>query len=73
VRRGPFNNSGTKDAGVDKDWDLKQGVYTYKNKNDPNVREIGPSRFGDIVDPFSIRPTRPSIANTGKNDNAASK
>ena len=29
IRRGAFNNSGSKDAGKDTNWDLKTGTYIY--------------------------------------------
>ena len=50
VRRGPFLNSGSHDAGKDPNWDWKNGRYVYppgfaehlkKNQN-PNETDLGP-------------------------------
>jgi len=51
VRRGAFQNSGSKDAGPDTNWDWKNGKYVYpkgfaehlKNNSDPNETDLGPS------------------------------
>ena len=51
VRRGAFQNSGSKDAGPDPNWDWKNGKYVYpkgfaehlKNNSDPNETDLGPS------------------------------
>ena len=53
VRRGAFNNSGSKDAGKDENW--KKGVYVYPKgleehlkKQDPNDTDFGPD-IGPMV------------------------
>mmetsp|Transcript_24699 Transcript_24699/g.58419 ORF Transcript_24699/g.58419 Transcript_24699/m.58419 type:complete len:147 (-) Transcript_24699:346-786(-) len=55
VRRGAFNNSGSRDAGKDHNWDLKTGRYVYPKgfaehlkMQDPNEIDLGPD-MGPIV------------------------
>lgn len=49
VRRGAFMNSGSRDAGKDRNWDLSKGVYVYPegfakhlSLQDPNQTDLGP-------------------------------
>ena len=45
IMRGNYMNTGSKDAGVDPDWDLKAGVYRgYKNGK---VRKLRPDHAQD--------------------------
>jgi hypothetical protein len=57
VRRGPFLNSGSRDAGVDKNWNLRRGVYSHKQvepeSNTKVAKDLYSSRYGDMVSPFS--------------------
>jgi hypothetical protein len=55
VRRGAFNNSGSRDAGKDTNWDLKTGTYIYPKgfaehlkMQDPEQTDFGPD-LGPIV------------------------
>ncbi|VEU37020.1 unnamed protein product [Pseudo-nitzschia multistriata] len=55
VRRGAFNNSGSRDAGKDHNWDLKTGTYIYPKgfaehlkMQDPDDIDLGPD-MGPIV------------------------
>eukprot|EP00536_Pseudo-nitzschia_multiseries_P014309 jgi/Psemu1/214325/e_gw1.684.5.1 len=55
VRRGAFNNSGSRDAGKDPNWNLKEGRYVYPKgfaehlkMQDPNEIDLGPD-MGPIV------------------------
>jgi hypothetical protein len=50
VRRGAFSNSGTKDAGVDKDWDFTTNKYRYGVEK--NVKPLAKSRFDDLLSPL---------------------
>jgi len=50
IRRGAFTNSGSKDAGLDKDWDFNTNRYRYIREE--NVKTIGKSRFDDILSPL---------------------
>lgn len=50
IRRGAFSNSGTKDAGLDKDWDFKSNKYRYSMEK--NVKPLARSRFDDILSPL---------------------
>lgn len=50
VRRGAFQNSGSKDAGPDLNWDLSKGRYVYPpgfaehlKRQDPRETDLGPS------------------------------
>ena len=56
VRRGPFLNSGSNDAGPDRNWDWKNGKYVYppgfaehlKQNQNPNETDLGPD-IGPMV------------------------
>mmetsp|Transcript_28861 Transcript_28861/g.32368 ORF Transcript_28861/g.32368 Transcript_28861/m.32368 type:complete len:160 (-) Transcript_28861:86-565(-) len=55
IRRGAFNNSGSRDAGKDPNWDLKTGTYVYPpgfaehlKKQNPNETDLGPD-IGPMV------------------------
>lgn len=55
IRRGAFNNSGSRDAGKDANWDLKTGTYVYPKgfaehlkMQDPEQTDLGPD-LGPIV------------------------
>jgi hypothetical protein len=50
VRRGAFSNSGTKDAGLDKDWDFTTNKYRYGVEK--NVKPLAKSRFDDLLRPL---------------------
>ncbi len=50
VRRGAFNNSGTKDAGLDQDWDFTTNKYKYSKEK--NVKPLAKSRFDDLLRPL---------------------
>jgi hypothetical protein len=50
VRRGAFQNSGSKDAGPDPNWDWKNGRYVYPKgfadhlkRQNPDDTDLGPS------------------------------
>ena len=65
IRRGAFTNSGSRDAGVDKDWDFKTGRYN--NSSGDNVKPITKSRFDDALSPFSSD-SQPKASKSGKDD-----
>ena len=55
IRRGAFNNSGSRDAGKDHNWDLKTGQYIYPKgfaehlkMQDPKEVDLGPD-MGPMV------------------------
>ncbi|KAE8897976.1 hypothetical protein PF005_g6083 [Phytophthora fragariae] len=45
IRRGAYANSGSRDAGVDPDWDLKTG--TYNGRRGPSVKHSTGSKHAD--------------------------
>ncbi|KAE9036589.1 hypothetical protein PR003_g1547 [Phytophthora rubi] len=45
IRRGAYANSGSRDAGVDPDWDLKTG--TYYGRRGPSVKHATGSKHAD--------------------------
>ncbi|KAJ8526195.1 hypothetical protein ON010_g14984 [Phytophthora cinnamomi] len=45
IRRGAYANSGSRDAGVDPDWDLKTG--TYHGRRGPSVKHATGSKRAD--------------------------
>jgi hypothetical protein len=55
TRRGAFNNSGSRDAGKDPNWNMKEGRYVYPpgfadhlKKQDPENTDFGPD-LGPVV------------------------
>eukprot|EP00543_Licmophora_paradoxa_P004141 CAMPEP_0202451992 /NCGR_PEP_ID=MMETSP1360-20130828/10283_1 /ASSEMBLY_ACC=CAM_ASM_000848 /TAXON_ID=515479 /ORGANISM="Licmophora paradoxa, Strain CCMP2313" /LENGTH=164 /DNA_ID=CAMNT_0049070681 /DNA_START=35 /DNA_END=530 /DNA_ORIENTATION=- len=55
IRRGAFNNSGSKDAGKDPNWDFANGVYKKDEKlqalfarDNPQEMELGEKYYGGV-------------------------
>lgn len=51
VRRGAFSNSGTKDIGLDKDWDFKANSYKYRTEEKIKL-DNSKSRYDAILSPL---------------------